>query len=82
MRALKLALLGSLITIAGCDGCNNEFPPFCPNCHDTDAVEGDTDTDSDGDTDSDTDSDTDADGDTDAEFDDPGDIVTVDNEDG
>ncbi len=74
MRALRLMLLGSLVTMAACDGCGNKPPDFCPNCS------GDTDTDTDADSDTDGDTDTDADTDTDVPFDGfsvPGDYAVI-----
>ncbi len=78
MRVLRYALLGSLVAMSACDGCDND-PEFGP-------IGGsDTDTDADGDTDTDTDADTDADTDTDVPFDgfsEPGDYAVVESQDG
>ncbi len=74
MRALRLALFGTLLTMTACTECGISEPDFCPGCS------GDADTDTDGDTDTDTDADTDADTDTDKPFDgfdDPGDLGEV-----
>ena len=78
MRALHLALFGSLFSLAACDGCGPDRPIFCPGCYEPDSAVDDTDVDSDADTDGDTDSDTDGDTDSDTEFRDPGDYAIVD----
>ena len=74
MRVLRFAMLGSIISLAGCDACDPDttFGPL--------SGDADTDTDSDTDTDGDTDADTDTDTDT-APFDgfsEPGDYALLD----
>ena len=78
MRALRLALYGTILSLAGCEACG-ERPGFGNGSGDD--TGGDTDTDTDADTDTDTDGDTDTDTPFDG-FDEPGDIAQVDNEDG
>jgi hypothetical protein len=78
MRTLRFMLLGSLVTMAGCGGCDNDRPDFCKDCYDTDA---EIDTDADTDTDTNTDTDTDTDSETDPPFDgfsEPGDYALID----